>query len=484
MKTIENYIDGRFASPLSGVFLDNVEPATGAVYAQIPESDSADLERAVVAAEQALPAWRDTPLEQRAEILLKLADAVAAASEELARAEAIDNGKPVAFARTVDCYRAAANIRFFANALTQFSSESHAMGATAINYTLRDPIGVVATISPWNLPLYLFTWKIAPALAAGNTVIAKPSEITPMTAYLFAQICQQVGLPKGVLNILHGRGQGIGQAMVEHPRIKAISFTGGTATGKHLAATAAPLFKKLSLELGGKNPALVFADCDLDKTVNQLVRAAFANQGQICLCASRIYVQREVYEPFKAAFVKAVKALQVGDPLLESTQQGALVSAAHRDKVLSYIELAKQEGGRILCGGQQITMDGRCAQGFFVEPTVIEGLTINSRTNQEEIFGPVCTIEPFNDDAEALALANGTEYGLAASLWSQDVSRCHRLAKQLDFGIVWVNTWLMRDLRTPFGGMKASGVGREGGLEALRFFTEPKNVCIQYGDDS
>ncbi|NVK87415.1 MAG: aldehyde dehydrogenase, partial [Gammaproteobacteria bacterium] len=355
---------------------------------------------------------------------------------------------------------------------------------TAINYTLRDPIGVVATISPWNLPLYLFTWKIAPALAAGNTVIAKPSEITPMTAYLFAQICQQVGLPKGVLNILHGRGQGIGQAMVEHPRIKAISFTGGTATGKHLAATAAPLFKKLSLELGGKNPALVFADCDLDKTVNQLVRAAFANQGQICLCASRIYVQREVYEPFKAAFVKAVKALQVGDPLLESTQQGALVSAAHRDKVLSYIELAKQEGGRILCGGQQITMDGRCAQGFFVEPTVIEGLTINSRTNQEEIFGPVCTIEPFNDDAEALALANGTEYGLAASLWSQDVSRCHRLAKQLDFGIVWVNTWLMRDLRTPFGGMKASGVGREGGLEALRFFTEPKNVCIQYGDDS
>lgn len=480
MQLIENYINGEFCKPNSDNYMDNVEPATGKVYSKIPESDATDLARAVDAAKQAFPKWAATSLEERSRILMKIADAVEGASEELAKAEAIDNGKPVTFAKAVDSYRASANIRFFANACTQFASESHGMGSLAVNYTLRDPIGVVGTISPWNFPLYLFTWKVAPALAAGNVVIAKPSEVTPMTAYLFSKICHEAGLPKGVLNILHGSGRNIGQAIVEHRDIKAISFTGGTATGKHLAATAAPLFKKVSLELGGKNPTLVFADCDFDTTVKEVVRAAFSNQGQICLCGSRIYIERPIYEKFKQAFVAATQELKLGDPLLPETQHGALVSEAHMKKVLSYIDLAKEEGGTLLTGGKRVTLAGRCAEGYFVEPTVIEGLDLNCRTNQEEIFGPVCTLQPFDTDEEALQLANGTDYGLATSIWSNNLTRCHKLAKQLDFGIVWVNAWLLRDLRTPFGGMKASGVGREGGLEAMRFFTEPKNVCIRY----
>ncbi len=480
MEKIANFINGELLAPQNGNYIDNVEPATGGVYSLIPRSSKEDLELAYQAAECAFLAWSGMPLEERAKILTKLADLVEAASDELAKAEAIDNGKPVTFAKAVDSYRASANIRFFAHACTQFASESHAMGNIGINYTLRQPIGVVGTISPWNFPLYLFTWKIAPALAAGNTVVAKPSEVTPMTAYLFSKLCQQAGLPKGVLNIVHGLGAEIGQAIVEHPKIKAISFTGGTQTGKTLAATAAPMFKKLSLELGGKNPTLVFADCDFEKTVSEVVRAAFSNQGQICLCGSRIYIERSIYEQFKLAFVEEVKQLKVGDPLLQDTQFGALVSEAHQNKVLSYIELAEKEGGKVLCGGNKITMSGRCKNGFFVEPTVIEGLSLQCRTNQEEIFGPVCTLEPFDTEEQALSLANGTEFGLATSIWSENVTRCHRLANQLEFGIVWVNTWLLRDLRTPFGGVKASGVGREGGFEAMKFFTEPKNVCIKY----
>ncbi|NVJ59719.1 MAG: aldehyde dehydrogenase [Gammaproteobacteria bacterium] len=480
MQIINNFIDGELIPPSSQQFLENVEPATGNVYSQIPESNRDDLSHAVAAAKKALPEWSGMSIEDRARILTRLADEVENASDELAKAEAIDNGKPISLAKAVDSYRASANIRFFAQAITQFSSESHSMGNEGINYTLRDPIGIVGTISPWNLPLYLFTWKIAPALAAGNVVIAKPSEVTPMTAFLFSKLCVKAGLPRGVLNILHGSGGNIGQAIVEHPEIKAISFTGGTATGKKLAATAAPMFKKLSLELGGKNPTLVFADCDFESTVNQVVRSAFANQGQICLCGSRIYIERPIYEKFKEAFLRQVEDLKIGDPLELSTQHGALVSQPHMDKVLSYIELAKKEGGQVLTGGERITLKGRCETGFFVSPTVIEGLPLSCRTNQEEIFGPVCTLQPFDNDDEAVSLANGTEYGLATSVWSNNLSRCHRLAKQLDFGIVWINCWLQRDLRTPFGGVKASGVGREGGLEALRFFTEPKNVCVKY----
>ncbi|AOE50738.1 aldehyde dehydrogenase [Kangiella sediminilitoris] len=480
MQLIKNYIAGELKEPAKKKYLDNVEPATGQVYSQIPNSTAEDLELAVEAAEKVQPSWAGLSLEKRAEILMKVADAIDDHSNELAKAEAIDNGKPFSLAKAVDIYRASANIRFFAQAITQFSSESHAMGDEAINYTLRDPVGVVGCISPWNLPLYLFTWKIAPALAAGNAVIAKPSEVTPMTAFLLSKICIEAGLPAGVLNILHGDGPSIGDPLTTHPKIKAISFTGGTSTGAHISKVTAGMFKKLSLELGGKNPTLVFADCDFEDTVSNVVRAAFSNQGQICLCGSRIYIERPIYEKFKQAFIQKVQALKVGDPLQEDTQHGALVSKPHMEKVLSYIELAQEEGGNILTGGKQVTLEGRCEKGYFVEPTVIEGLDNDCRTNQEEIFGPVCTIMPFDTDEEAVTLANGTQYGLASSIWTNDLKRAHRVAKQIEAGIVWVNCWLLRDLRTPFGGVKNSGVGREGGLEALRFFTETKNVCIKY----
>ncbi|WP_223670017.1 aldehyde dehydrogenase [Kangiella shandongensis] len=480
MQLIKNYIAGELKEPLKKQYLDNIEPATGQVYSQIPNSTSEDLEMAVEAAQKVQPAWAALSLEKRAEILMKVADAIDDHSNQLAKAEAIDNGKPFSLAKTVDIYRASANIRFFAQAITQFSSESHAMSDEAINYTLRDPIGVVGCISPWNLPLYLFTWKIAPALASGNAVIAKPSEVTPMTAFLFSKICIEAGLPAGVLNILHGDGPSIGDPLTTHPKIKAISFTGGTSTGAHISKVTAGMFKKLSLELGGKNPTLVFADCDFENTVNSVVRSAFANQGQICLCGSRIYIERPIYEKFKQAFVQKVQALNIGDPLDEDTEHGALVSKPHMEKVLSYIALAKKEGGTVLTGGKQISLEGRCENGYFVEPTVIEGLDNDCRTNQEEIFGPVCTIMPFDSDKEAVELANGTQYGLASSVWTNDLKRAHRVAKQIEAGIVWINCWLLRDLRTPFGGVKNSGVGREGGLEALRFFTEAKNVCIKY----
>ena len=480
MQKLQNYINGELVDPVEGKYLDNYEPATGQVYSQIPESTGKDLELAVAAAEAAKKEWAEMSAEDRSNLLSKLADAIDAASDELAKAEAIDNGKPITFAKHVDAYRSAANIRFFANAATQFASESHSMGSVGVNYTLRDPIGIVGCISPWNLPLYLFTWKIAPALATGNCVIAKPSEITPMTAHLFSKLCIDVGIPKGVLNILHGTGPSIGGPMVEHPKIKAISFTGGSSTGKHIASVAAPLLKKTSLELGGKNPTLVFADCDFETTVSEVARAAFSNQGQICLCGSRIYIERPIYDKFKVALVDKIEKLRIGDPLEEKTQHGALVSKPHMEKVLSYIELAKEEGGSVLCGGGEVQVEGRCKDGYFVAPTIIEGLPLNCRTNQEEIFGPVCTLQPFDSEKEVIELANGTEYGLATSVWSNDIKRCHRLSKELDFGIVWLNTWLLRDLRTPFGGVKSSGMGREGGHEAMRFFTEPKNVCVKY----
>ncbi len=480
MQKIENYINGQLVAATSGEYLENVEPATGKVYSLIPESNSEDLDAAVAAAEAVQTDWANTSLEKRAEILCRLADLIDANADELAEAEAIDNGKAINFARAVDIYRSSANIRFFAHAGTQFASESHAMGNLAINYTLRDPIGIVACISPWNFPLYLFTWKIAPALASGNVVIAKPSEVTPMTAYLFSKLCIEAGLPAGVLNILHGSGQSIGGPITTHPKIKAISFTGGSATGAHISKVTAGMFKKLSLELGGKNPTLVFADCDFEETVNEVVKAAFSNQGQICLCGSRIYIERPIYEQFKTAFIAKVKSLRIGDPLDPKTQHGATVSKAHMNKVLSYIELAQQEGGTILTGGNRHIENGRCQNGYFIEPTVIEGLDNQCRTNQEEIFGPVCSIMPFDKEQEAIQLANGTEYGLAASVWTNDLKRAHRVAKSIEAGIVWINCWLLRDLRTPFGGVKSSGVGREGGLEAMRFFTEPKNVCIKY----
>ena len=480
MATIKNYINGKFVNPIENNWIDNYNPSNGEVYGQIPNSSKEDVENAYIAAKSAFPTWSKTTLEERSRILIKISELLEANLQRFAEAESKDNGKPVSLAKTVDIPRAASNFRFFGNAITQFASESHeSVGQNAINYTLRQPIGVVGCISPWNLPLYLFTWKIAPALAAGNCVVAKPSEVTPMTAYLLGELCIEAGLPKGVLNIVHGLGNSTGQAIVEHPDIKAISFTGGTATGTHIAKVAAPLFKKLSLELGGKNPNIIFADCDYDDMLDTTVRSSFANQGQICLCGSRIFVEASIYEKFKTDFITKVKALKVGHPSEKDTNIGALVSKPHLEKVKDYIKIAKEENGTVLCGGNEVTIKGY-ENGYYLEPTVIEVPNDECRVNQEEIFGPVVTIMPFTTEDEVLEMANKVKYGLSATLWTNNLKRTMRLSNQLQAGIVWVNTWMMRDLRTPFGGIKASGVGREGGFEALRFFTEAKNVCIKY----
>lgn len=479
MQKIENYIEGQLVAPISNEYIDNVNPATGKVYSLIPDSDEKDVANAVESAKRAFPQWSTCGAETRAKILFRIADLIDANLEELARAESIDNGKPLSLARSVDIPRASSNFRFYASGIQHFAAESHFMEGTAINYTKRSPVGVAGCISPWNLPLYLFSWKIAPALAAGNTVVAKPTEVTPMTSYLLSKICQDAGLPKGVLNIVHGYGHKAGQAIVEHKDVPLISFTGGTETGKKLAATAAPMFKKLSLELGGKNPNIIFADCDFDDMLKTTIRSSFANQGQICLCGSRIFIERPIYDKFKNSFVEKVKKMQVGNPLDEDTKMGAVVSEPHMNKILSYIQLACDEGGTVLCGGQRVTVEGDCKDGYYVQPTVIEGLDHLCRTNQEEIFGPVVTLMPFDTEEEVLEMANSTAYGLAATIWTQDLKRAHRVSHAVKSGIVWVNCWLLRDLRTPFGGMKQSGVGREGGFEALRFFTEPQNICIK-----
>lgn len=479
MHSILNYIDGSYVAPINGQWLDNYQPAKGEIYGQIANSDAEDIQMAYEAAKRAFPGWSETSVEEKSRILLKIADLIDQNLDRLAAAECIDNGKPLSLAMTVDIPRASANFRFFGHAITQFSSEAHeSIGLDTINFTLRQPIGVVGCISPWNLPLYLFTWKVAPALAAGNTVVAKPSEITPMTAYLLGEILTEAGLPKGVLNIVQGAGSLAGQALVEHPGIKAISFTGGTKTGEHLARTAAPMFKKLSLELGGKNPNLIFADCEYDKMLEVTVRSSFANQGQICLCGSRIYVESSLYEKFKTDFLRKVKNLKVGNPL-DEVQLGAVVSESHRNKIESYIKLAEEEGGTVLCGGHRVVVEGS-ESGYYLAPTVIEVYDNQCRVNQEEIFGPVVTLMSFETEEEVLNYANEVKYGLSATLWTSNLDRTMRMSKKIEAGIVWVNTWLNRDLRTPFGGVKASGVGREGGLEALRFFTEAKNVCIKY----
>jgi aminomuconate-semialdehyde/2-hydroxymuconate-6-semialdehyde dehydrogenase len=479
MMRVKNYINGELVEAQGGGWLENINPAEGKSYSLIPDSDATDVQFAVNAAKSAFLDWSSLSVEKRSAILLKIAELIDRDVDQLALAESTDQGKPLKLAKAVDIPRASSNMRFFATGAIHFSSEAHVTGNEAVNYTIRTPVGVVGCISPWNLPLYLFTWKIAPALAAGCTVVAKPSELTPMTAYLFSKLCAEAGLPKGVLNIVHGLGPKAGQALVEHPDITAISFTGGTATGKKIAATAAPMFKKLSLELGGKNPNIIFADCDFEQAVNTSVQSSFSNQGEICLCGSRIFVERSSYDRFVEAFVARTKKLTVGDPLDEQTRIGALVSEAHMNKVLFYIDLAKKEGGKILTGGNRVKLEGRCANGYFVEPTVILGLDHQCRTNQEEIFGPVVTLMPFDSEEEVIRYANSTPYGLSATIWTENLKRAHSVAAQVKSGIIWVNCWLFRDLRTPFGGMKQSGVGREGGWEALKFFTEAKNVCIK-----
>jgi len=485
MKRIKNFIGGESVDSLTGAFIDSVEPATGKVYSELPDSDERDVDRAVESAKTALPAWSSTPVEDRSRILLRVAELIEANLDDLARAESIDTGKPLSVARRVDIPRAVKNFRFFATAIVHFHSESHATDREAINYTLRRPRGVVGCISPWNLPLYLLSWKVAPAIAAGNTAVAKPSELTPMTAHLLGTLCGEAGLPPGVLNIVHGLGPKAGAAIVAHPDVGTITFTGGTVTGAEIARTAGPMFKKMALELGGKNPTIVFADADMERAIPGSVRAAFANQGQVCLCGSRIFVEKRVLAEFVDRFVTGVKRLRVGDPLDAGTDQGALVSKGHLEKVISYIALAREEGGEILTGGgPPKTIADRCRDGYFVEPTVAAGLDAACRVNQEEVFGPFATVIPFRDEDEVVSSANSTPYGLSASVWTRDLSRAHRVADALESGTVWINCWLLRDLRVPFGGTKHSGVGREGGEEALRFFTEPKNVCIRYSKDS
>ncbi|HIO67176.1 MAG TPA: aldehyde dehydrogenase [Flavobacteriales bacterium] len=480
MEIIKNYIDGTLVEPKSGAYLDNFNPATGQVYSQIPDSAEEDVNDAVKAAKLAYPSWSKTAKETRSEILAKIAMLIEKNLDRLALAESMDNGKPVSLAKQVDIPRAATNFNFFATAILHYASESHAMENGVINYTLREPIGVAGCISPWNLPLYLFTWKIAPALAAGNTVVAKPSEVTPMTAFLLSELCIEAGLPAGVLNIVHGLGNKVGAAITTHPDIPMISFTGGTATGAQIAKEAAPMFKKLSLELGGKNPNIIFADCDFEKMLPVTLKSSFSNQGEICLCGSRIFIEKPLYEKFKTAFVEATEKLKVGNPQSGDSDLGAIVSEEHMDKILSYIELAKEEGGSILAGGNRVSLSGEQEKGWYLEPTIIEGLGHECRTNQEEIFGPVVTLIPFDSEEEVIEMANSTKYGLSSTIWTKDLNTAHRVAENLHVGIAWINCWLLRDLRTPFGGTKSSGVGREGGFEALHFFTEPKNVCIKY----
>lgn len=479
MEKLKNYINGILTTAYSSNYINDYNPATGEVFTMIPDSDAEDVELAVQSAEKAFESWSETSAEVRSGYMMKIASLIKRDLDKFALAETTDSGKPLWLSKSVDIPRAIKNLEFFASAITHFSSESHQTDNEALNYTLRQPIGIIGAISPWNLPLYLFTWKIAPALAAGNCVIAKPSEITPLTAFMLSEICIEAQLPDGVLNIIHGYGNKVGSAIVSHPKIKAITFTGGTNTGREIAKVAAPMFKKLSLELGGKNPNIIFADCDYEKMLETTVQSSFRNQGEICLCGSRIFVEKSIYEKFRKDFVDKVKKLKTGDPLDENSFLGAIVSKQHYEKILYYIDVAVKEGGKILCGGSNIKGRGRCEDGWFIEPTVIEGLSYNCRANQEEIFGPVVTITPFESEEEVLMMANSTEYGLASIIWTENLTRAHRLSSKIKSGIVWINCWMLRDLRTPFGGVKNSGVGREGGLEALRFFTESKNVCVK-----
>jgi aminomuconate-semialdehyde/2-hydroxymuconate-6-semialdehyde dehydrogenase len=471
---LANFIGGAFVPPRSGAYIDDINPATEEVIAEIPDSDGQDVDDAVAAAKSAFAAWSRTPSAERSRLLLELADRIEDSLDELARLESCDNGKTISLARRLDIPRAVANFRFFGTAILHQSTEAHQTDGNALNYTLRQPLGVAGLISPWNLPLYLLSWKIAPAVAAGNTCVAKPSELTPLTASRLAELSLEAGIPPGVINIVHGYGNKAGRALTCHPDVPMISFTGGTVTGAAVATNAAPRFKKLSLELGGKNPNLIFADADLDEAVATSLRSSFWNQGEICLCGSRIFVERSVYEPFVQRFAEATLRLRIGDPLDEATEVGALISASHLQKVTGYIELATKEGGTIVTGGHRVDR-----KGFFVEPTIITGLGCECRVLQEEIFGPVVTVTPFDSEEEAIAFANSTRYGLSATVWTRDLQRAHRVAAAIDTGTVWINTWLLRDLRVPFGGMRESGVGREGGFESLHFFTEAKNVCLK-----
>ena len=477
MEQLTNFINGKFMQPKTEEYLDVFEPATGQVYSKVPNSSSTDIDVAFQAANAAFPGWSELTVTDRSQYLHKIAELLEHQLDDFANYESRDTGKPVTLAQSVDIPRAIANFRFFAEYGPTFKFDSEINSDQSENRVVHAPLGVVGCISPWNLPLYLFTWKIAPALMAGNTVLAKPSEITPYTAYKLGEICVDANLPAGVLNIIHGQGITAGDALINHKGVPAISFTGGTATGKIISQKTAASFKKLSLEMGGKNPAIIFTDCNYNKMLETVVQSSFSNQGQICLSSSRILIQTEIFQRFKKDFIGKVNKLIVGDPQDHESNLGAVSSKNHFNKILNYIKLAEKEGGEILFGGKALKLSGRCKKGWFIEPTIIEGLNNNAKTNQEEIFGPVVTLIPFDNEEDAIQIANESDYGLSATIWTEDKERATRVSNQVEAGVIWVNCWLVRDLRTPFGGMKQSGMGREGGSEALRFFTEQKNVC-------
>ncbi len=480
MNDLQNFIGGEFIAPISNNYLDNFNPATNERLNRIPNSNAKDVALAVKTAKQASSDWQKLTLADRIEWLDKIANAMEEKKGEIARLESLDTGKPITLATNVDATRSITNFRFFAQYCQSLEEMNFTM-EDATNFVVRKPVGVVGLITPWNLPLYLLTWKIAPALAMGNTIVAKPSELTPLTANFFAEILHEIGFPSGVFNLVHGLGLDTGQPILEHPEIKAISFTGGTATGKIVAATASPMFKKISLELGGKNATIICADADIDMAVSGAVKAAFTNSGQVCLCGSRILVDEKIYEKFLERFSKKVSKIKIGRPEDPNTEYGSVISNQHLEKILSYIQLAKQEGGTIVAGGNRITeIDGQTTNGCFLEPTIITGLSINSRCATEEIFGPVVTIHSFSDESEAITMANNTDYGLSGSVWTADENRGKEIASKIDSGVIWVNTWLHRDLRTPFGGVKNSGVGREGGIWSINFFSELSNVCVKH----
>ena len=474
---IQNFIGGKFVKPTNNDYIENHNPAENTVIAKIPNSSFEDIELAVEAANDAFQGWSNLPIEKRIEWLRKIANALELKKVKIAELESIDTGKPISLATRVDAERSIRNFNFFADQAENLAELRFEMD-DATNFVHRKPIGIVGLITPWNLPLYLLTWKIAPALVMGNTIIAKPSEMTPLTANLLCEILQSIDFPSGVINVVQGLGKDVGQAIVEHPKIRAISFTGGTVTGKSVAATAAPMFKKLSLELGGKNATIILDDADISVAAKGAARAAFTNSGQVCLCGSRILVASSIYSQFVDALIEEIDAMKVGNPKSQDTDIGSVISQSHMEKVLSYINLAEQEGGTILTGGSSLSLDEPNADGFFVAPTLIGGLAIDSRCATEEIFGPVATIHRFETDQDAISMANITEYGLAGSVWTTNTTRGKTIAEQIDSGVLWVNTWLHRDLRTPFGGVKNSGVGREGGDWSLNFFSEFSNICV------
>ncbi len=479
MERFSNYINGEFVAPVSGRYFENYNPSTGKVDSMIPDSDIKDVARAVSSAKEAFNTWSQTSVEDRAKILFKISELIEKNKTELAEAESRDQGKPVHLAASVDIPRSSLNFRYFAGHMLHRKEEASHHSAGAISFTSRKPVGVTGLISPWNLPLYLLTWKIAPALAAGNVAVCKPSEFTSRTAVMLGSIMNEAGLPKGVCNIVLGRGATAGQALTSHPDVPLISFTGGTETGKKISTTAAPQFKKLSLELGGKNPTIIFDDVDVKKIVPMVVRSAFLNQGEICLCGSRIYVQEGIFEEFKKEFVESVKNLRVGDPKLATTFMGPLVSKSHMDKVESYVEGARADGAEILVGGTRPQVSQELLGGYFYSPTIVAGVKESSAIQKEEVFGPVATLQSFKEEEEVLKCANETIYGLSASIWTESQSRALRVSRALDVGTVWVNTWMLRDLKMPFGGVKASGLGREGADHSIDFFTEVKTVCLK-----